>query len=134
MKDGVGFYGGFSGNETLLEQRDFNTNETILSGDIGTTGDNSDNCYHVIYNPAGDWLDLSARLDGFTVRDGNANLAGTYPHNFGGAIYLYWYASPTIANCKIKYNSSASGGGIYLEKTQAVISDCIFENNSTILF
>lgn len=131
MKDGVGLYGGFSGNETLLEQRDFNTNETILSGDIGTTGDNSDNCYHVIYNPAGDWLDLSTRLDGFTVTDGNANLAGTYPHNFGGAIYLYLNASPTIANCKIKYNSSSSGGGIYLEKTNAVIMGCVFENNET---
>jgi len=66
----VKMYGGFHGGqdgETELAERDIFTNETILSGDIDTNGD--DDCYHVV------WSDLDAqtsRLDGFTIRDGVA--------------------------------------------------------------
>jgi hypothetical protein len=74
MKNGVGIYGGFAGNEDPnlfdLADRDFTTNETILSGDIGMVGNNSDNSYHVIYNQPGTTPDSSAVLDGFTITSG----------------------------------------------------------------
>ena len=53
MINGVGIYGGFSGTETALDQRDIQANETILSGDIGAADDPSDNCYHVFFHPDG---------------------------------------------------------------------------------
>lgn len=34
LKGGVEVYGGFSGNESALQQRDFNANPTILNGDL----------------------------------------------------------------------------------------------------
>ena len=34
-----------------LNDRDFITNTTILSGDIGTREDSTDNCYHIFYHP-----------------------------------------------------------------------------------
>jgi len=56
MKNGVAIYGGFSGNETSFNQRtNYNyglENETILSGDIGTPGNFSDDCYHIFYHPS----------------------------------------------------------------------------------
>lgn len=41
LKDGVKVYGGFAGTETLLAQRNYTTNPTTLSGDIGTIGNNT---------------------------------------------------------------------------------------------
>lgn len=111
MKTGVAIYGGFAGNETAVDQRTAfglgETNETILSGDIGTLGDNSDNCYHVIFNPNG--LISSAMLDGFTVSGGNAD--GPNLHNSGGGMYNYG-SSPTLSNITLTSNKASNGGGM----------------------
>ena len=77
-------YGGFDGAETQRDERDWENNATILSGDIGVSGNNTDNCYHVFYHPDGTNLDSTAVLDGFTVTAGNA--AGVFPHSNGGGI------------------------------------------------
>jgi len=94
MKNGVGIYGGFAGNEdpNLFDpaDRDFSTNETILSGDIGAVGNNTDNSYHVIYNQQETTLDSSAILDGFTITGGYAYGSG---YDFGGGICNYYYCS-----------------------------------------
>ncbi len=51
MKNGVGIYGGFDPTvgDDMWEERDWENNTTILSGDIGI-GESSDNCYHVFYH------------------------------------------------------------------------------------
>jgi hypothetical protein len=71
MKSGVKVYGGFAGTETSVSQRSNfkkgEANETILSGDIGTAGDITDNCYHVIFNSE---ISNTALLDGFTITAG----------------------------------------------------------------
>jgi hypothetical protein len=88
MKNGVAVYGGFdpSDGATAWEDRDWDVHPAILSGDIGTPGDNADNSYHLFYHPAGTNLDGSAILDGFTVSGGNAN-GGDSPDNLGGGMY-----------------------------------------------
>ena len=48
LKDGVAIYGGISGTETIRQQRNENNTATILSGDIGTNNDRSDNSYTVV--------------------------------------------------------------------------------------
>ncbi|MBF0245139.1 MAG: hypothetical protein HQL31_07680, partial [Planctomycetes bacterium] len=49
MKAGVELYGGFLGNETDQEQRDWEIRQTILSGEIGFADQIADNSYHVVY-------------------------------------------------------------------------------------
>jgi hypothetical protein len=123
-------FGGFVGNETSLNQRDFSTFQTILSGDIGIPGDNTDNSYHVIK-----YINSSTSefIDGFRITGGNANLPLTYEAN-GGAIYVEWPQSQIqVRNCLISGNNALYGGGISTrEATNTVIRNCIFRNNTAI--
>ena len=69
LKTGVAVYGGFDGTETLREARNPAKNFTILSGDIGTAGDSSDNSYHVV---TASGVGPTAVLDGFTITAGHS--------------------------------------------------------------
>src|SRR5512143_3713835 len=83
LQSDVAVYGGFAGGETKLSQRNFKTNVTVLSGDIGTVGDSSDNSYHVVFASG---VTSTALLDGFTILNGNARVA-TAISDLGGGIY-----------------------------------------------
>jgi len=126
MKNRVGIYGGFAGEETSCEERDWEANVTVLSGDIGIEGDNSDNCYHVFYHPLGMDLD-STILDGFTISGGNAN--GDDEHNRGGGMYNY-NSSPIVMNCTFSGNSASYGGGMYNGDSLPMVTNCTFSGNS----
>src|SRR3546814_14809787 len=74
MVPDVQIYGGFVGNETELDARDWVANPTILSGDLDESGDLSDgDAYHVLASSGNVG---TALLDGFTATGGNANGIG----------------------------------------------------------
>jgi hypothetical protein len=131
LKNGVSAYGGFAGTETSLWQRDFQTNVTTLSGDIGTAGDNSDNSYHVV---VGSNTDSSVVLDGFTITGGNAN---TSPNDKGGGMYNF-HGSPTVLNVIFTENYATFGGGmnnesfIPSESSNPYLLNVSFLNNSAV--
>ena len=149
----IGVYGGFSGSETSRDQRDSSAHLTILSGDIGISNDNSDNCFHVVVPSNG------SSLDGFRITGGYANKnysdddrgkgAGLWADevnfsvndcNFtnnisyqgGSAIYIY-DSNATFTNCVFIQNSTLSGSGKggagYLEDSNVTISDSVFDQN-----
>ena len=146
LKSGVAIYGGFAGTETSLNERNWTNNVTILSGDIGTIGDNTDNSNHVIYN---DGVSNTAILDGFTITKGNSIDGGgiynsnsspvlrnliiqdNYANRWGGGIYIF-LSSPTIYNCIITGNKSNEGGGIYIINSSPTITNCIVTNNESV--
>jgi hypothetical protein len=129
--NGVGIYGGFAGGESSLEERDWKTNVTVLSGDIGTPYVNGDNSYHVIYNPYIPYLNSSTILDGFTITGGNAN--GSSSNSNGGGMYTD-YGSPTVSNCTFIGNSAVvDGGGMYnYFFSSPTVTNCIFNENTVI--
>jgi hypothetical protein len=120
LVNGVAVYGGFAGTETQLGQRNWATNITALSGDIGTVGNTSDNSYHVVTGASG------ATLDGFSISGGNANGSG---NDNGGGIYNA-AASPTLSNLIISGNAAADGGaGIYNNASNPTLMNITISGN-----
>jgi len=155
-KDGIQIYGGFSGTETDLSQRNIAQNETILSGDFSSNdvldletsivgddspyqnGTGSENAYHVIFiDGQSDDVTITnaTAIDGFTVTGGGASsLSDNDPnvftvslHDFGGGAYIKT-AGPTIRNCKFKSNFARDGGAISVEG-DVYLDNNLFEGN-----
>lgn len=127
LRDGVRLYGGFAGGETSADERDWEGNVTILSGDIGVPGDKSDNSYHVV--TAGG-VGGSTVLDGFTVTKGNAVHTEEEWKGAGGGMHNS--GSPVIANCTFKYNVAVYGGGFYnCGGGSPRVVGCVFRNNTS---
>lgn len=130
----VQLYGGFAGNETSRDQRDWTTHPTILSGDIDGNDTNADG-NHIAETSAdiqGDNADHVLYLDGenfgiideATVIDGSAITAGQADDNFspsdrGGGLYCAGVGgghecSPSLVNVSFSGNSAnESGGGMF---------------------
>ncbi|OGV65959.1 MAG: hypothetical protein A3K19_03405 [Lentisphaerae bacterium RIFOXYB12_FULL_65_16] len=121
----VRVFGGFVGTETQSSQRNPGVNLTVLSGDIGTVGDDADNAYHIVTGGSG------AILDGFTITGGNAN--GTAPDNSGGGM-LNNGASPAVSHCVFLRNAAVNGGGIANRAgSVAAVLACTFQGNTATL-
>jgi len=135
LKNDCTIYGGFAGSESDVSERtNFRygeTNETILSGNIGDTGSNADNTYHVVSGNSS--LNSSAILDGFTIREGYANYSSNYCQ-YGGGLFLYENNDPTIKNCVFVYNDASDGGGGAgtWYNCDATFINCKFMNNSAV--
>lgn len=137
LKNGVALYGGFAGTETSRDQRDWQANVTILSGDIDKNdnhgGDyiNEDasqivgnNAYHVV---TGSGTDATALLDGFVITGGQAN--GNSPHSFGGGMYND--GNPTLTNVTFSGNYATDfGGGMQSDFSSSVLTNVTFSGNS----
>jgi len=147
---GVALYGGFAGDEMDLSDRDVIANETILSGDLGIVGDNSDNAYNVV-SGAND-----STIDGFRITAGNAGDDGSgggmrntsssptvtnciFSGNSAGwgggmsnspSFQTMPGSSPTLTNCTFSGNAAGVGGGMYNFDSSPTLTNCIFSGNS----
>ncbi|MEI9810386.1 MAG: right-handed parallel beta-helix repeat-containing protein [Bacteroidota bacterium] len=136
LKSGVTMYGGFAGGETNLGLRNLLYNPTVLSGDIGVAGNSADNCFHVVVSLGGN---NATALDGFIIRDGNANLNSFGSHTVSGATVssdiapgiLLINSAAKFRNCEISNTSSLSFGAVYNnDYSSTVFTNCIFLDNS----
>jgi hypothetical protein len=133
LESGVSLLGGFAGNETAANQRNWAANETILSGDLGRDdvygspvwyigwNIHTPNCLHVV---TGSGADATAVLDGFTITAGRATQTS------GGGMFIN-AGSPTVRNCTFFRDLAAfnSGGGIACLDASPIITDCRFVQN-----
>jgi hypothetical protein len=138
----VAVYGGFQGTETALIQRVCNpASPTILSGDLGTLGDATDNTLHVCY---AENLTDAFLLDCITIADGygrdginytdgggwyNDALGGISQPSFNACIFLRCFggkggafynngtnggtSSPQFVGCEFRDNLAQAGAAIY---------------------
>ncbi len=122
LKNGVAIYGGFpnTGNPTF-DDRNWSTNVSILSGDIGTVGDRTDNSNRIIFNSN---VNSTAILDGFTISD--AYNTSTFNGTGGGGMRNE-YSSPTVSNCIFRNNYvGQSGGGVLDFSSTTTYTHCLF--------
>jgi len=137
LKNGVAVYGGFAGSETSHDQRDWQTNQTILSGDIDANDTNTDgnfiaetwndiqgsNAYHVV---TGSGTNNTAVLDGFVITAGQAN--GSNPHQRGGGMYND-NGSPMLTHLIFSGNLAQDGGGMHNHHSSPTLTDVTFSGN-----
>jgi hypothetical protein len=119
----VKIYGGFIGSEASVTQRDWETNLSVLSGEINTAGVDTDNSYHVV---TGSGADTNAILDGFTITGGYG-----LPASDGGGIYNI-SGSPTINNLIFTNNHAWRGGGMYNEESSPIMTNISFSSNTVL--
>ncbi len=137
LQHGVAVYGGFAGTESEREERDWQTNVTVLSGDIdnndvtdgnGVTVHHNDivgaNSYRVV---VGSGVDETAVLNGFTITGGQAD--ATADPEDGAGLYIE-EGSPTLTNLIISGNfADQEGGGLYAEPGSPTLTNVTFLNN-----
>ena len=137
LKNGVALYGGFAGTETSRTQRNWQTNVTVLSGDIDgnditdpngvvttTANISGTNAYHVV---TGGGTDNTAVLDGFIITAGQAN--GSSPNDSGGGMRNY-NSSPTLTNVTFSGNTADYGGGMDNYNSSPTLTNVTFSGNS----
>ena len=135
---GVKVLGGFAGNEISPNQRNLQSNKSILSGNIGSKSDHSDNSFTVVM-----MIDANEnnQLDGFVIADGNADGSGPSGDRdrCGGGLYIKIKegsknGNPVIQNCVFQNNFARDGGAVYLFGRTAecapYFNNCQFLNNT----
>lgn len=144
LKTQVKIRGGYPANTNGSGIQDPDLNPTILSGDIGILNDSTDNCYHVVM---GGGLSQNSSIDGFIIRDGNANATTqitvngeSIPRAQGGGVYCINTSSSStmgisfsIQNCRFINNAALKGGAVSnggFFETYCNIEDCNFINNA----
>ena len=154
LKNKVSVYGGFSGNETSRDDRDWKTHVTVLDGSQkrhcagDADGDNDDDdcdnhhhhkhckcnkCYkhnkyskHVHHVVRGR---TGATIDGLVITNGGGS-TGSKSYRNGAGMYNT-SQSPTVRNCVFLSNYAyKDGGAIYNHNASPRIENCLFINNS----
>jgi predicted outer membrane repeat protein len=139
--DGLGLYGGFVGNETLRNQRNWLANQTIISGDIDDDGDGE-----ILDVVTASNVGQTTIIDGFTIIGGyrsgircdGSSLTirnclitenGTNWYD-GGGMCCVNSASPIVTSCIFSDNYAYYGGGMQNTSSNPNLTNCIFSNNT----
>ena len=135
----VALYGGFAGVETNRDQRNWETNVTVLSGDLG--GDDPTDKYGVVL----DWSDIvtgsnnvyyvvqangvsNVVLDGFTITGGYNNISGW---DVGAGLFPTYCNNMTLRNLVFQGNRAfGAGGAVYFYEGTHTLTDVDFIGNA----
>lgn len=123
----VALYGGFSGSEDLLSERNISLHPVVLTGEIGDTTVRTDNSWHVL--TIANTTDTT-RLDGLTITGGYADGPD---QTRGGALRNFLSAKEPVilASCTLTNNHGLLTGSIY-NQSKLILSNCaLFQGIAT---
>ncbi len=111
--------------------RNSKANKTILSGDIGVTGDNADNVYHVMLV-----VNSFVSIDGLIIEHGNANGNDAIQTGMkmisrfeGGGIFIHESES-AFSNVVLRNNVAHSGAGCIMKQADVQFTNAFFLDNN----
>ena len=116
-------YGGFSGDEVTLEDRELSGEGTVVDASTSLTG--LPGFHAIAINSA-----ANLRLDGLTVQGGRADGYGM--DAFGGGILCLDSTSCIAENCHIQNNYGKTGGGAYQNTGGMFWLKCSLKDNSAV--
>jgi len=133
LVNGVPIYGGFAGGETSRSQRNWLTNQTILTGDIDSDGDADIQCVVTASN-----VTQATIIDGFVITKGSVGMYccdgssatimnNTIQQNSSYGIDIKLNSSPDIKDCLIQDNTNR---GIDCRGSALTVSNCTIQNNN----
>lgn len=139
ITDSIAVFGGFLGNETSVNQRNWKANPTILSGNIDRDTTLKNNSFNVVYTRN---VTKSTVLDGFIISDGNANdtLAAGERTTSGGGWYNDarlegYFSNPSVRNCIFRNNHAKAFGAAVMNNAsfggtcESIFQNCEFTDN-----
>ena len=138
INGGVSLYGGFAGTETARDQRDWETNVSVLTGDLDfndTADGNGITARVQDINIAGNGnsrqvVIVSGNIGHGSVLDGFAVTAGYADGGNNGGGMINEASDVEIRNCSFVGNyASGSGGGLYCSSSTSPVTECIFSGN-----
>ena len=122
-------YGGFNGTETLVTERDWNANPTILSGDLNSTNTANSGDSHTILQIDNN----NVVIDGFIIEYGYADGSSTNGIN-GSGIYNTGtevvFKNTIFRNLTAQGNGSDGNGGVFFNSGSITFNNCVFYNNT----
>lgn len=115
-------YGGFDGEETQRDERDWTNQATVVDGN------GSFRCFHVANGN-----DATVVLDGLTLTRGIPSDGENGPAIWNGNASTPAFGSLTMANCVITNNSgSIKHGAVFNDWGNFTAIDCTFANNTAV--
>ncbi len=138
LKKTLNFYGGFNGTESSLTMANFNTNPTIISGEIQANAIETDNAYHIFTVVLTD-QSINGIFKDLIFEKGNAVPTTPTPaRNFGGAFYFNLtlgddkIVAPVYENCVFRNNTAFTGASFYFNNSAPevapIFKKCSFLN------
>jgi len=115
------------GGDGTINARDPWEHITILSGNIGSSGDEEDNVYHVV---TGSGTDDTTLLDGFIIYQGYTEDTDPDPAAGVGAGMLVISGTLTVRNTVFLHNKAENGAGMMVDDATPTLENVLFLGNT----
>jgi len=125
LRPGVEVYGGFTGDEASLEERDPDPTLTVLDGHDSASGPSR--VRHVVTGAS------DALVDGFTITGGRVVTGSDDdPHQEGAGVLMLDVQGMVLRNSVVTGNEGRDNGGASVQDSGAAFVGCEFRDNLTI--